>query len=305
MTLNYPSDVVFIKNIPFVVFTKANSNIYKRPFTDVINDEAPIEIIELTKVKIKNHTPPAGFIYHQAYCGSTLVAQMFSEVNEYRAVSEALIINKILDNSYGCKESEKKLFANYFKLCVSLFNDVTAKQQLILKFTSWNIFNFEIIRLAFPSVPWIFLYRYAIEMMHSVKDKNNDFKKMYKYSTNKACDFLDVSEAEFNKMGEIEFNTKFIAAKEKHAIIHIKKGGLFVNLNELPSAVYSKICPHFNIVLSNRQKEILVNRGKYNSKRDLHIEFTPKKYINDEKIEKAALKWLQPCVNEIKLISKG
>ena len=112
-----------------------------------------------------NTTALLGFIYHVSRCGSTLLCQLFSLSPENIVVSEAPILDQILQSKVLDVEIKKKTF-------VAALNFLGQKrfpneQHLIVKLDSWHLFYADLIREICPSLPFIFLYRSPEEVIKS------------------------------------------------------------------------------------------------------------------------------------------
>ena len=110
---------------------------------------------------------PTGFIFHAGRCGSTLLAKVIARSHEHMVFGEGGPHNHIWPVIAGGRDSAPMLFQNL------LFH--TGRPRLrsyrahIVKFTSFTIVQFEIIRAAFPQVPVLFLFRRPAEILASYR----------------------------------------------------------------------------------------------------------------------------------------
>jgi hypothetical protein len=113
-----------------------------------------------------------GAVFHESRCGSTLVANALVALNpeKNRVYSESappkLVLKKCGEDFVGCSI---KGAANLLRDVVYLMgrsND-PAEENLFFKFQSTTTRTMEVFRVAFPTTPWIFLYREPIEVMQS------------------------------------------------------------------------------------------------------------------------------------------
>jgi hypothetical protein len=113
-----------------------------------------------------------GAIFHESRCGSTLAANALVALNpkKNRVYSESTPPKLVLKM---CEEDFSKCSvegaANLLRDVVYLMgrSDDPAEENLFFKFQSTTTRNMHVFRTAFPSTPWIFLYREPVEVMQS------------------------------------------------------------------------------------------------------------------------------------------
>lgn len=118
---------------------------------------------------------PAGLIFHISRCGSTLLSNALKTAEDSIVASEPTPITEIflrpatprasyLEESLTMArtalllESLAKIFASY---------RTGTPERLIVKFASWNILSFPIIRRVWPEVPCIIVIREPLEVLIS------------------------------------------------------------------------------------------------------------------------------------------
>jgi hypothetical protein len=113
--------------------------------------------------------PPAAFIFHMSRCGSTLVAQMLVAVAEHLVLSEAGPVDSVLRAhwaSAGVGDDDRVTWLRW--IVGALGQPRHARQRrLYLKLDAWSVLDLEIVRQAYPDVPWFFLYRDPVEVLVS------------------------------------------------------------------------------------------------------------------------------------------
>lgn len=124
----------------------------------------------------KHHMEPKGFVFHESRCGSTLVANSLAAMDpsKNRVYSES---HPPLQALKSCGDDETSCNGNQ---AVQLFRDVVylmgrtndpIETNLFFKIQSLGSKNIAIAQEAFPSVPWIYVYREPVQVMMShVKD---------------------------------------------------------------------------------------------------------------------------------------
>jgi hypothetical protein len=117
---------------------------------------------------------PQGLIFHISRCGSTLLANALRASPGILVVSEAAPITNVL-SPYGewlspCTPDEwahqqKKLLQSL----ANVFGHYRAghEERVIIKFASWNILSWNVVRSLWPDVPCVVLIRDPVEVMIS------------------------------------------------------------------------------------------------------------------------------------------
>lgn len=109
--------------------------------------------------------PLAGFIFHLSRCGSTLAAQLLARLPRHLVLSEAEPIDTILRAPMLTDGEKIERLRELMRLWGQPRSPETT--HLFVKFDSWHLLRLPLIRRAFPTVPWLFLYRDPIEIMVS------------------------------------------------------------------------------------------------------------------------------------------
>jgi hypothetical protein len=110
---------------------------------------------------------PTGFIFHAGRCGSTLLAKVLARCREHLVFGEGGPHNQIWPIISGGTDPAHLLFRNLLLH--------TGRRRLpyyrahIVKFTSFNVVQLEIIRAAFPEVPALFLFRHPAQILASYR----------------------------------------------------------------------------------------------------------------------------------------
>jgi hypothetical protein len=108
---------------------------------------------------------PTGFIFHMGRCGSTLLAKVLARSRSHLVFSEAAPHNQIWRILAGDRQRKIETYRN---LLLTMGRPrLPSYCAHIVKFSSFNIVNFEFIRTAFPDVPALFLFRDPAQAMDS------------------------------------------------------------------------------------------------------------------------------------------
>jgi len=111
---------------------------------------------------------PGGFVFHMSRCGSTLAAELLSTVPGHFVISEASIFESVLRSSPAEGQPEQRIA--WLRAIMAAMHRAGDPQRsrLFVKFDAWHSIYLPLIRRAFPTVPWIFLYRDPAEVLVSL-----------------------------------------------------------------------------------------------------------------------------------------
>lgn len=193
---------------------------------------------------------PAGFIFHVSRCGSTLVSQMFARLPRLIVIAEAQPLNAIaLDERLS---PERR--AETFRALVRLYSRKVSglETAAIFKFEPRDLFVWRQIAEIFPGVPRVILHRDP----HEVLVSNFAQPATTSLPGNISAALLGSPPREIatnEDYAAFVFSRIFACAAEAaHA-----HGSLTVDYTELPDAVDACIAQHFQIVLSDHERETM------------------------------------------------
>lgn len=114
--------------------------------------------------------PLGAFVFHVSRCGSTLLAQMLASLSRNVVVSEAQIIDEILQLNRRMPEVTDDDRIAWLRGAVNALGQRPAGggERLFVKLSSWHIFSLPLIRRAFPGVPMLFAFRNPLEVVVSL-----------------------------------------------------------------------------------------------------------------------------------------
>jgi hypothetical protein len=110
---------------------------------------------------------PTGFIFHAGRCGSTLLAKVIARSQEHLMFGEGGPHNQIWPVILGQTAPASVPFRNL--LLHTGRRRLPSYRAHIVKFTSFNIVQWEIIQTAFPEVPALFLFRHPAQILASYR----------------------------------------------------------------------------------------------------------------------------------------
>jgi len=214
----------------------------------------------------------AGFIFHESRCGSTLVSNILAAVSpeEHRVYSESTpIINAIMachnrqdskDDHQDAGQCNDIAAAELLKDVVYMMgrtNDLNEKRQYF-KMQSIAIEKINVLTLAFPNTPWIFLYRDPIQVMMSYfknGDKSNSLCLRGYHNRERSSSSI-VTES--NDMSKEEFCAATLASFCEGVIRHHEMTGTgrFINYNSLKDILIGTILPEdFGVIVGKKELE--------------------------------------------------
>jgi hypothetical protein len=267
------------------------------PFSLLFRHQTPIDVLgELCAST--GVVAPTGFIFHMSRCGSTLVSQMLAALPTNIVISEAPPIDSVIDARIDHQRPE------WLTWMIGALgrrrND--AERDLFIKFDSWNVLELDFIRSAFPTVPWIFLYRDPVEVI--VSHMRQRGSQTVPGAMEKLLPGLSLTDA--LQMPAEEYCARVLARVCEAALEHAEdEGGLFVNYNQLPSAVTGSIAKHFGLSFSSDEVDTINRAAKFDAKTP-QMTFEPdsgrKRAAANEATREAAAVWLDPLYERLENI---
>lgn len=311
----FPVRISRIDNKPFVKFAKLPLEAFDNPFMAadprVRMGEKPEYATTgfwldplLDHIIAAPHIPVGGFIFHLSRCGSTLVTQMMKTFDDLLVISEPPGISDILFQNQWIRE-DKAIVAKRFKALVLAHAHSLGfrKKKLFIKFQEFPIFHLDIIRQAFPDIPWIFLYREPIEIMASwFEDQQDQGPFLMRLHQHKMPHYLaeqlQLDPMDVEKMSREEVGARIIAKMIQEAMCNLGEKGQALDYASLPRAFFSTIAPHFGLSISGKQAHAIMEVSKYDSKKKrTHIfqeDSILKRDTASPEAKDAVARWAQP-----------
>ena len=252
-----------------------------------------------------------GVVFHESRCGSTLAANSMMALNpeKHRVYSESSpppTAFKICGEDYS--ECSPKASANLLKDVIYIMgrsND-PKEQNLFFKFQSVTTRNLESFRLAFPTTPWIFLYRNPIEVMMSQLDVPHTSQAncvRSKHSSPLTKKFIHSSQYQFKDLTDEEFCAIHLATICESALRNLEDAdGIGMAIKYAPELVYAfldTVFPtHFHTLVDEDGKvRVKKIAGTYSKNRDMHIAENQFRSDSEEK-ERNAPQSMKDAANE-------
>lgn len=217
------------------------------PFSLLFRPQTPIDSLR-ERHTIAPGLQPRGFIFHMSRCGSTLVSQMLAALPEIVMLSEAGPIDSVLRAPFRDPSLSEATRAEWLRWVVSAIGQrrIGDETHLFVKFDSWSALELPLIHRAYPDVPWIFLYRYPVEVL--VSQLAHRGAHMVPGAIEPGLFGMNMAEA--LEMQPEEYCARVLALTCEAALRHHQScPGMMVNYEQLPDAVWTGIADFFGIEL--------------------------------------------------------
>jgi hypothetical protein len=275
---------------------------FREPFNLLFRHQTSIDFLgELND--LSKGLKPSGFIFHLSRCGSTLVSQMLAALERNIVISEASPLDFVL----RAAEIPEKTRIKWLQWMVNALGQQRnpLEENFFIKFDSWNTLELQLIKRAFPDVPWIFLYRNPVEVIVS------HIRQRGAHMIPGLIPGLlpELSFDESIRISPEEFCAQILGKVCRSALDSLKNGaGLAVNYAELPEAVESKILNHFKVQTSPEDLEKMLSTTKFNAKNpgmDFSADTEKKRKEASAEAVRAAEKYVVPVYEELENVRKN
>ncbi|MEJ0026250.1 MAG: hypothetical protein WDN01_09500 [Rhizomicrobium sp.] len=229
----------------------------RRPINRLARYRTPLaELAGL--VERQDALPPSGFIFHMSRCGSTLAAQMLASDRRNVVISEAAPLDAVVRLDFGRLPRAPLLSA----MVRALGRRRSAVQErYFIKLDSWHTLALPLFRLVFPDVPWVFLYRRPADVLASQMSERGIQTvpgilppELFGLTAADDRDPADYCARVLRRTCE--------AAIDPYA----RGGGLLVNYDELPEAVWTRMLPHFGVDVDTEDRARLAEAAAFDAK---------------------------------------
>ena len=214
---------------------------------------------------------PRGFIFHMSRCGSTLVTQMLAALPHNLVLSEAPPLDEVVQaraRKPDLSEEQQALWLAW--IMSALAQRRRGERALFVKLDSWHTLALPLFRRAFPSVPWVFLYRDPVEVLVSQMEAPG----IHTVPTLRGAHILG-TEAPFEPQRREDYCARILARICEPVVTHAREcGGRLINYRELPAATWTSILPHFGIAVSARERAVMAKAARFDAKTP-GMPFTP------------------------------
>jgi hypothetical protein len=277
---------------------------FLRPFNRLFAPLTPIaNLVEM--LSMRPSLPPRGFIFHMSRCGSTLVSQMLAASDRNIVVSEASPIDAVARAKDVRPDLPDDEHAQWLAAIIAALGQPRGgEQNFFLKMDNLHISALPLFRRAFPTVPWVFLYRDPVEVV--VSQFHSPGPQMMPRAADGRANRLAGA---FGAKITVDSIARVLATACGPVARHYRDGGgLLVNYCELPDAVWSRILPHFGVACSRSDRVAMAAAARYDAKAPTFV-FAPdgaaKQYAATTAIRAAADKHLRPIYRRLEALRRS
>ena len=227
-------------------FEDSVARLVARPFNAVFRRRTGVEVLEDWAVR-RPGLPPSGFVFHMSRCGSTLVAQMLAARSDSIVLSEPAPLDAMLRPAVPVAED---LHLRWLQGLISAMGQprVGNEQHYFIKFDCWHVLYLPLIRKAFPSVPWVFLYREPRQVIASHLRQRG--VQTVPGLVNSRLFGIDPAAAV--RMPAAEYCARVLGTICEAAAR--ETGGVLVNYAQLPDAAFDTILPRFGVSITEESR---------------------------------------------------
>jgi hypothetical protein len=256
--------------------------------------------------------PFSGAIFHMARAGSTLVHRMLSASGRVMSLSELPMMNIALSKATELPEGRREsalraVIAAYARPCRP------TDQHLVIKMQDVPTMRLPIFRAAFPTTPWIFIYRDPLEVMVSLIRKPTGTMQQWYYNRVSTSRMLGMPGLADGGLWPADFAARTLRLFCSSALEAAKAASpgefLAVSYRRLPEAVWESIGPHFGIEFSGKEIDAMRDVSRYSAKDDEMVEFKPD---SKSKLEQAgplaralAERLVAPIIRQFEALPQG
>jgi hypothetical protein len=227
-------------------FKESAQRIMQLPFNQAFRQtSAADEMVEWTNAN--TGIAPTAFIFHASRCGSTLMAQMLASLPSHIVVSEPPMLDALLRAHFFVEGLARQQQLAYVRALVrALAQPRFGESKFVVKMDAWNIFELDLIREAFPTTPWVFLYRDPLEIAVS---------QLRQRASYMVPGLIGPSQWMFNQQDALSMSDKEYVARilgkifEEAARVVTREPNFAgcVHYNQLPSAMWETLGETFGV----------------------------------------------------------
>lgn len=277
----------------------------RQPFSLLFRHQTPIEVLEDLQ-HAQPGLPPAGFIFHMSRCGSTLVSQMLAALPQNIVISEADPIDSVLRSNQGHPHITDEQRATWLRGLISAMGRPrnADEQHLFIKFDSWSVLDLPLVRRAFPSTPWVFLYRDPVEVL--VSHARSRGQQMLPGVLEP--ELLGLAADEIDPARLDEYCARVLEKCCRAAVLHHETdSAVAINYHALPEAVWSQVAPLFALSLTGDEVKRMQAVTAYHAKqpKTMFVEdSTTKQQIATPEIRALAEGFVRPWIERLEALNE-
>jgi hypothetical protein len=223
-------------------FDDSVARLLARPFNKVLRRRTGPDALEAWAAQQPGLTP-SGFIFHMPRCGSTLVARMLAALSDSVVLSEPAPVDSMLRPPVPVPQDQH---IRWLRALVSALGQprIGHERSCFVKFDCWHVLYLPLIRRAFPTVPWVFLYREPRQVLAS---------HLRQRGVQTVPGLIDSSVFGIEPAAAVSMPAPEYCSRVLGMICDAaarEADGRLVNYRQLPAAVFDTILPHFRTLSS-------------------------------------------------------
>ena len=244
-------------------FDESATRCLTKPFNRLFGYSTPIEALAGW---LRDHPglPPSGFIFHLSRCGSTLMSQMLAAIPRNVVVSEASPIDAVVRARHNRPDLGDAQHAAWLRWMIGALAQPRSgdERRLFVKLDSWHALALPLFQRAFPTVPWIFLYRDPLEILVSQLERRG----MHMVPGLIGWDALGFEVSQSTETPETYCAQVLARICDGVLRDYAPASALLVNYQELPAALWTRVLPHFGVPCSADDRAAMAEAARYDAK---------------------------------------
>lgn len=198
---------------------------------------------------------PCGFIFHVSGCGSTLVANVLKKAAHTVVAAEMQPLSILLNPdaarfAEGPERSWEKLREAAYRALVSLLANYRShsRERVVIKFPSWTIRYWAVVRSIWPSVPALVILREPVEVMVKAMPGTMGWMAL-KNTPEQACRLLGWSRSPDSvaEMSREEYAARVVGGYLAAAAAMPREGTKVVDYRDLDAGEMREIGEYFGL----------------------------------------------------------
>jgi hypothetical protein len=243
---------------PFLVETIQKA--VDTPFGSLFRRHTRMSALERWR-ELSPGVPPAGFIFHSSRCGSTLISRMLSQLSENLVLSEPEPVTAIVHSQFRSPHASPEQRVEWLRNLMSALGQRRGRERkLFVKLEPHDIFMLPLFRMAYPEVPWLFLYRDPIEVLVS------NLRQPPAYLTGGLPPGTGVDLTGVREPDECVAAT-LGAVMKSAAAASPDPSGMLIHYRDLPDALWGSIARHFGLSFTAAEIAAFRDAAKSDAKR--------------------------------------
>lgn len=210
---------------------------------------------------------PSGFVYHMGRCGSTLTSRLLAGSGQCLVMSEPEAMVGLLDFPAQVPADERRALVEAMIRVLGRPRQPD-QRHYVVKFTSFHVFHLDLVAELFPHTPWVFVFREPLAVIRSMLATPPGFLQL-RDAPSEVARLLGLPPAAATT-APAEFAARILIellAIPLQRADRVREGvAACIDHSSLPSSVWSRIAPLFEIQLSEDDIRAMAELGGAYSK---------------------------------------